>query len=67
MSPGILDETMRLFVASQLRAGPTALEPGEDIQPFQCTWEEALDMVRRGEIHDAKTLVGLMYYRQFVA
>lgn len=63
MSPGILDEQMHLFVAESLEAGPTALEPGEDIRPLLCTWNEALEMVRRGEIHDAKTLVGLMYYR----
>ncbi len=62
MSPGILDERMHLFLATQLQAGPTALEPGEDIQPLLCTWAEAMEMVYRSEIHDAKTLVGLLYY-----
>lgn len=63
MSPGILDERMHLFLATQLQAGPTALEPGEDIQPLLCTWLEAMEMVRRGDIQDAKTLVGLLYYQ----
>ena len=67
MSPGILDERMHLYVADQLRPGPMALEAGEDIQPLLCTWDESLEMVRRGEIRDAKTLVGLLYYRQFRA
>jgi len=67
MSPGILDERMHLYLAGELQPGPMALEAGEDIQPLVCTWEEALEMVRRGEIHDAKTLVGLMHYRMFGA
>jgi len=67
MSPGILDERMHLYVADQLRPGPMALEAGEDIQPLLCTWDEALEMARRGEIRDAKTLVALLYYRQFRA
>lgn len=66
MSPGILDETMHLYVAKELRAGPMALEAGEEIEPMLCTWEEAMEMVRRGDIRDAKTLVGLLYYRDSV-
>jgi ADP-ribose pyrophosphatase len=67
MSPGILDEQMHLFLASGLQPGPTALEPGEDIQPLVCTWNEVLEMVRRAEIRDSKTLCGLLYYHTFLA
>ena len=63
MSPGILDERMHLFLADQLKPGPTALEAGEDIQKLLCTWEEAMEMIRRGEIRDSKTLVGLLFYK----
>jgi ADP-ribose pyrophosphatase len=67
MSPGILDERMHLYLATDLQPGPMALEAGEDIQPLLCTWDESLAMVRSGEIRDAKTLVGLMHYRMFRA
>jgi ADP-ribose pyrophosphatase len=67
MSPGILDEQMHLYLATELQPGPMALEAGEDIQPLLCTWDESLEMMRRGDIHDAKTLVGLMHYRMFRA
>jgi ADP-ribose pyrophosphatase len=67
MSPGILDEQMHLYLARQLQAGQMALEPGEDIEPMLCTWSESLAMVQRGEIRDAKTLVGLLYYRALTA
>jgi ADP-ribose pyrophosphatase len=66
MSPGILDEKMHLFLATALTPGRMALEQGEDIQPFSCTWDESLAMVRRGDIRDAKTLVGLLYYERFM-
>lgn len=62
MSPGILDEKMYLYLATSLRPGATALEPGEDIQPLLTTWEEALEMARDGRIQDAKTLTGLLFY-----
>ncbi len=67
MSPGILDERMHLFLAGSLQPGPMALEAGEDIQPLECTWKKALEMARRGEISDAKTLVALLYYSAFRA
>jgi ADP-ribose pyrophosphatase len=66
MSPGILDEKMHFYLATSLMAGEMALEPGEDIQPFLCPWEEAIALARRGEIRDAKTLVGLLYYERFM-
>jgi ADP-ribose pyrophosphatase len=65
MSPGILDERMHLFVADLLQPGRTALEAGEDLEPLLLTWDKALESVRRGEIHDAKTLVGLLFFRSF--
>jgi ADP-ribose pyrophosphatase len=65
MSPGILDERMHLYLADDLQPGPTALDAGEDIRPRPATWPEALEMVRRGEIQDSKTLNGLLYYQIF--
>lgn len=62
LSPGILDERMHLFVARKLTAGPPAREPGELIENLVVTNREAIDMVRRGEIEDAKTIVGLAIY-----
>jgi ADP-ribose pyrophosphatase len=66
MSPGILDEKMYLFLARGLTQGKMALEPGEDIQPYVCDWDRAISLIRSGEIHDAKTLVALLYYDRFM-
>ena len=65
MSPGVLSERMVLFLATGLAPGPTRLEGGEMIEPFVTTWEEAMELVRRGEIKDAKTIAGLLWYDRF--
>jgi ADP-ribose pyrophosphatase len=62
LSPGILDERMHLFLAEQLVMEGARREPGEQIENLIVDWDEALRMVRSGEIQDAKTIVGLLYY-----
>lgn len=62
LSPGILDERMHLYAAHGLTLGDTAREKGEEIENLVVTWDAALQMVDRGEIRDAKSLVGLLMY-----
>ncbi|MDX1965290.1 MAG: NUDIX hydrolase [Pirellulales bacterium] len=64
MSPGILHERMHFFVAEQLQAGGTALEPGELIENVRLPWESALGMIDRGEILDAKTVAALLLWER---
>ena len=61
LSPGILDERMHLFLATDLQLGETALELGEEITNLVVPWEEAIAMIFRGEIQDAKTIASLLY------
>jgi ADP-ribose pyrophosphatase len=62
MSPGILNERMYLFVAEGLTQGETAREAGEEIDNLIVSWQEAVAMAHRGEIEDAKTLVGILQW-----
>ena len=60
-TPGYCDEEMVFFKASSLET-PTekaAQDEDEDIEVTTVTIGEARDMIRRGEISDMKTLVGL--------
>ena len=62
-SPGFLDEKMTLFLAEKVRPGEPSPESDEKIrvQPFHSAeWQ---DMIRSGQIRDAKTLVGLLYWQ----
>ena len=62
-TPGYCDEEMYFFRLSGL--GDTNVEAAtdedEDIEPKVFTVREAREMVRRGEIVDMKTVVGLTY------
>ena len=64
MSPGILNEQMHLFVAEELTPGAPAREAGEQIENLLVPWDEALAMAERGEIEDAKSLVGILLWNQ---
>jgi ADP-ribose pyrophosphatase len=61
LSPGILDEKMHLYLATGLTAGETAREEGEEIENWLVSWDEAIAMIFRREIQDAKTIVGLLW------
>lgn len=65
LSPGILDERMHLYAAHDLQPGPQALEEGEEIENLVVPWQEAMALVERGEIQDAKTLVALLWWDRF--
>ena len=60
MSPGILCERMHVFTAECLTAGDPAREAGEQIYNLIVPWDEALAMIDRGEIEDAKTVAALL-------
>ena len=60
MSPGILEERMDLYLAGDLAAGPRDLQPDESLENQVLPWSEALALVDRGEIQDAKTVAALL-------
>jgi ADP-ribose pyrophosphatase len=60
LSPGILDERMHLFLATQLTAGDARREAGEEIENLIVPWEQALEWALTGTIEDAKSIVGLL-------
>jgi ADP-ribose pyrophosphatase len=55
-SPGFLDERVDLFLAEVEPEG----DPEEDIEVVRMPLAEAIMAVRRGDIRDAKTAVGLL-------
>lgn len=63
-SPGILQEELILYLATDLTPGESAPEDGEKIELRLKTWEEIDAMIAAEEIVDAKTLVALLLARQ---
>ncbi len=62
LSPGVLDERMHVFLATQLTAGSAEREPNEEIENLVVPWEQAIQWTLDGTIQDAKTIVALMLY-----
>lgn len=62
-SPGYVSEKMTVFVATEIQQGDAA--PMED-ERIECRWftlGELEDWIRRGKISDAKTLVGILAWK----
>lgn len=61
-SPGVLSEKIFAFAAYDLEKKENALEEGEDIELLPTPLSEAVDMIRHGEIVDAKTIATILMY-----
>lgn len=58
-TPGFIDEFIHAFMATGLTRGAPEPEHDEFIQPVSHTLKDALLMIDRGEIVDAKTIIAL--------
>lgn len=71
MSPGSVTEKLFFFVAeydaaSKVSAGGGIEAEGEDIEVLELPFEEALAMIRRGDIVDGKTIMLLQYAAMYL-
>lgn len=64
-TPGFCDEIMHLVHADELTPGATDPDEDERIVVQNFTIDEMLQLVRNGEIADAKTLISWMWLRGF--
>lgn len=58
-SPGVFDEIIHLYAATELTQTTPLPEDDEEIEPFRLPLAEALAMARDGRISDAKTIAAL--------
>ena len=64
VSPGFLDETMAVYVASQLQLGKAQPEEDEVIAKRFFPLSAIVRMVMSGKIRDAKTIAGVLWLAQ---
>src|SRR5438067_13768319 len=64
-SPGILSEKMHAFVAYDLQKSHAALEEGEEVELLPTPLQEAISMIKTGEILDGKTIATLLMFERF--
>lgn len=67
VSPGISTEWIRLFLAQDLQDAPLEPDEDEDIVTERVPLAEAVRMVERGELRDAKTIAGVLLAARVVA
>jgi ADP-ribose pyrophosphatase len=60
VSPGISTEWIRLYLAQDLQDAPLAPDEDEDIVIERVPLAEAVRMVERGELRDAKSITGIL-------
>jgi nudix-type nucleoside diphosphatase (YffH/AdpP family) len=68
MSPGSVTEILHFFIAEysnemKITDGGGLEEEGENIEVLELSFEEALDMIDKGNIKDAKTIMLIQYLR----
>lgn len=61
------DEHLEIFLARGLTEGEAKLDEGEFLELFTATIPELLDMVRKGEITDVKTIIGTFWLEKYAA
>jgi ADP-ribose pyrophosphatase len=61
-SPGFLGESMKVFLAEGLVAGPASPEEDERIEFRLVKLSELLKMMKKGGIVDGKTLTAVLFY-----
>jgi ADP-ribose pyrophosphatase len=64
-TPGFTDERIHLFMAAGLTHGETGHESDEFLTVEALPLSRVLEMIRDGEIQDAKTALGILYTAGF--
>jgi ADP-ribose pyrophosphatase len=65
-TPGFTDEVIHLFVAWGLEAGERRLDDDEFVEVVRVPFSRAVELVRRGELVDGKSVAAILYVDRFV-
>jgi len=63
-APGYTDERIHIFLATGLTPADQNLDDDEVLEVQATAFDKAIDMIMKGKIQDAKTIVGLLLARQ---
>ena len=65
VSPGWADEELTVYLATGITAGQDQPEPDEDLSVVTVRPDEVVEHIKRGDIADSKTIVGLLAWLGF--
>ncbi|MBM7614025.1 NUDIX hydrolase [Alkaliphilus hydrothermalis] len=62
-SPGFSNEVIHIYLAEELEQGEACPDEDEYIEVISLTLEEMLELIKKGEVKDSKTIVAILYYQ----
>ncbi|MFV9510754.1 NUDIX hydrolase [Tepidibacillus sp. LV47] len=62
-SPGFADELIHLFYADGIEAGEATPDEDEFVELVELTLDESMEMIEKGKIVDAKTIIAIYYWQ----
>lgn len=65
-SPGVLSIIEHVCIATGLEKGKTSRDKDEELSVREISIDTALDMIKNGKIIDAKTIIAILYYKNFI-
>ena len=65
-TPGFLEERMYVVLAEGLEAGEAQPEQDEKIEVQAYRIKELTEMMKKGQLKDAKSIAGILYYLTFL-
>lgn len=66
VAPGYNTEVIHIYLATDLVKAERRLEKDEDIEILKVSLEHALRMIERNEIEDAKSIIGIICFSNFI-
>ncbi|HEU4389210.1 MAG TPA: NUDIX hydrolase [Blastocatellia bacterium] len=66
VAPGYCEERIHIYLATRLEESVQDLDDDEEIEVVKMPLDEALALVRSGEIDDAKSIIGLTRAREII-
>jgi len=64
-APGYASEYLHLFLATNLMPARLIAEDTEEIKLVKMPLKEVIELIQKGDIEDAKSIAGLLYYLKF--
>mgnify|MGYP000868144014 FL=1 len=65
-TPGFSTEKLNLFLATGIHEGVSDTDDDEFIEVEHCKFDELVDMVLKGDVKDAKTIIGILLVNQLI-
>ncbi|MDZ7838157.1 MAG: NUDIX hydrolase [Actinomycetota bacterium] len=65
-TPGFCDELLHMYLALDFKVTDNNLDDDEFLHILKFNLKDSIDMIKNGQIQDAKTIIGLMLARDYV-